>query len=92
MFLSHSITKYLHHFEHAMMFEFGGKIFEALIIDSNDETYVSECLLLEKGQQPLEIEIPTYFGGFTSDIFKLLYERVHEIEEDGDEDEDEPKN
>jgi hypothetical protein len=91
MFLAHSITKYHHHFEHCLMFEFGGKIFETLVVDSNDETYVSECLLLEKAQQPLEIEIPTYFGGFAPDIYKLLYARVHETVDEKDNDADEQR-
>ncbi len=91
MFLAHSITKYHHHFEHCLMFEFGGKIFESLVVDSNDETYVSECYLLEKGQQPLEIEIPIYFGGFATDIFKSLYSRVHEIDDEKDNDADEQR-
>lgn len=86
MILAHSITKYQKYFEHAILFEFGGKSFEVLIVDSNDETYVSEAFLLEKGQQPIEIEIPKFFGGFATDIYKMLYDRVHEPIEDSSND------
>lgn len=86
MILTHSITTLKNSNEHAILFEFAGKTFEALIVDTVDETYVAECLLLDKMQQPIEIDIPAFFGtGFSGEIYRLLYDRVHEKDDEEDE-------
>ena len=83
MIVAHSITKYTNYDEHAILFEFGGKNFEVLIVDKHDEIFVSECLLLE-GRTMIEIDIFQFFGGFSPDIFQMLYNRVHEPEDEND--------
>jgi hypothetical protein len=70
--------------EHSIMFEFGLKYFEAVVVEKADASYVAECMLL-KNNEIIEIDIPTFFGsGYSPDIFAFLYAQADEDKDDED--------
>jgi hypothetical protein len=80
--LTKSITTKSNGKEYALVFEFGGKKFEALIVEAADQTYISECHWLH-GRGLIEIDILEFFGvGFSSDIHAMLYHAIEDQDQD----------
>lgn len=89
MVLSHSVTTFENHKEHAMMFQFENKTFEAVVIDKENESFVAYCYWIHK-QRQIEIDIPEFFGkGFSSGVHSLLYDYIEKEEDEDEIDEDE---
>lgn len=79
MIIAHSITDLKNNGkEHAIVFEFESKRFEAIVVDSQEVFYVSECTVIE-GRKKTDIDIALYFGmGFASEVEGLLFSKVLE--------------
>lgn len=88
MIITHSVTRTASGYDHAIVFEFGNKKFEANVIETADETYVDQCFWLHI-MGAIEIDIPAFFGtGFSSDIYQMIYEAIETDDEDESEGED----
>ena len=91
MILAHSIKHLKNNgTEHAIIFEFESKRFEAIVVNAKEAFYVSECMLLEN-RKITEVDIPVYFGiGFASMVEGMLFNKVlekHNINAGGSHDE-----
>ena len=77
MILAHSITDFENgKKEHAISFDFESKNFEAVVIEEDNQTYISEIYLMF-GRGSVEIDIPDFFGkGFSNEVFSLIYNKV----------------
>jgi hypothetical protein len=63
-------------FEHIIRFEFEGRSFLARVIETQDETYVSDCY--QELENLFPINIPKYFGEFSGDVFSFIYNNIQE--------------
>jgi hypothetical protein len=61
-------------FEHTVNFEFEGRTFSALVIETVDETFVQDCFEVKENNFP--IDIPRYFGEFSGDVFAFIYDNI----------------
>jgi hypothetical protein len=61
-------------FEHTVKFDFEGRIFFALVSETQDETYVRDCFLVLDNNFP--IDIPKYFGEYSGDVFTFIYNNI----------------
>lgn len=85
--MGHTILKKQNSFEHTFRFDFAGKDFEVLVVETADETYVAECLWIH-GRGMVEVDIPDFFGkGFSHDVFSMIYEEVENAAKNAEEDE-----
>ena len=77
MILAHSITDFENgKKEHAISFDFESKNFEAVVIEEDNQTYISEIYLMF-GRGSVEIDIADFFGkGFSNEVFSLIYNKV----------------
>lgn len=63
-------------FEHIVTFEFEGKQFTAYVYETVDETFVQDCFYLVPLGNRLAIDIPKFFGSFSSDVFSFIYNNI----------------
>jgi len=61
-------------FEHTVKFEFEGRTFSALVIETVNETYVQDCFEVQENNFP--IDIPKYFGEYSGDVFAFIYDNI----------------
>jgi hypothetical protein len=65
-------------FEHYVTFEFEGRQFTAYVVETVDETFVQECFHIIPLGNRLAIDIPKYFGEYSSDVFTFIYNNIQE--------------
>lgn len=63
-------------FEHYVTFEFEKRQFTAYVVETVDETFVQDCFYLVPLGNRLAIDIPKYFGSFSSDVFTFIYDNI----------------
>lgn len=63
-------------FEHTIIFEFEQRQFRALVVETQDETFVQDCFHVIPMGNLVVIDIPKYFGSFKSDVFTFIYDNV----------------
>lgn len=73
--ITSSVFKNNDWFEHDLAFEFESRSFEAKVMETKDQTYVVECFEITKNE-PIEIDIPTHFGAFKSDVYTFIYDNI----------------
>jgi hypothetical protein len=61
-------------FEHTVKFDFEGRTFFAVVIESEEETFIRDCYQLKENLFP--IDIPKYFGEFSGDVFTFIYNNI----------------
>ena len=61
-------------FRHTINFKFEGKEFMALVVETQNETFIRECFVVLDNL--LRIDIPKYFGEFKSDVYKFIYDNI----------------
>jgi hypothetical protein len=65
-------------FEHYVTFEFEGRQFTAYVEETQNETFVKDVFYLVPLGNRLAIDIPKYFGSFSSDVFTFIYDNIQE--------------
>ena len=63
-------------FEHYVTFEFENRQFTAYIVETVDETFIQDCFYLVPLGNRLAVDIPKYFGSFSSDVFSFIYDNI----------------
>jgi hypothetical protein len=63
-------------FIHNMIFEFEGRSFSAVVVETENETYIRDCYQVLENLFP--IDIPKYFGEFKSDVYSFIYENIQQ--------------
>jgi hypothetical protein len=61
-------------FQHTIRFEFEGRPFLAIVIETVDEVYIRDCYQVQENLFP--IDIPKYFGEFKSDVYTFIYDNI----------------
>ena len=61
-------------FEHTVRFIFEGRTFLAYVIENINETFIRDCYQVQENLFP--IDIPKYFGEFSSDVFTFIYDNI----------------
>jgi hypothetical protein len=61
-------------FEHTIRFEFENRLFLAMVTETKDETFIRDCFEVKENLFP--IDIPKYFGAFSSDVFSFIYDNI----------------
>ena len=61
-------------FHHSITFEFEGRTFFALVVETQNETFIRDCFVVLENHLP--IDIPKYFGEFKNDVFQFIYDSI----------------
>lgn len=65
-------------FEHFVTFEFEGRQFTAYVEETQNETFVKDVFYLVPLGNRLAVDIPKYFGSFSSDVFSFIYNNIQQ--------------